>query len=325
MNGKTNALLPIIGADLTVSVPAGVTVTVSKDGKSKPSKVATNGSVTFRNLEEGEWTITISDGVNAVSKKIQIKTNYSVDVRPKITLYIDYPVNSICTISKDDISIDAPDTSGHWECIIHELGTWTIIAPYDDGEWTIDLTEKVQASNNGQVFVVEMIPARSTKTLFAIKSNVEDFLGISKQFIPDSHTPIIKSDSEFIITNDSDSDMCIFMDKIITGICLNKVYAQTRLVKDPDLGYTYGSLIIAPEATYNTIEEIQQAILVRQDHLPLTNPNSDDGHNAVSIAEENLPNIPVTGAKVGIIIPSKARINLEQLRIEYYGGLSLDM
>lgn len=68
------------GCALTITAPVGATVTVSKDNKAKPSKVATTGTVVFKGLETGTWTITITNGTDTASKTVEIKANYQAEI-----------------------------------------------------------------------------------------------------------------------------------------------------------------------------------------------------------------------------------------------------
>ena len=68
------------GCTLTITAPVGATVTVSKDGKVKPSKVATTGTVVFKGLETGTWTITISNGTDTATKTVEIKADYQAEI-----------------------------------------------------------------------------------------------------------------------------------------------------------------------------------------------------------------------------------------------------
>ena len=67
-------------ATLTITAPVGATVTVSKDGKSKPSKVAATGTVVFKGLEAGTWTITITQGTDTATETVDIKADYQAEI-----------------------------------------------------------------------------------------------------------------------------------------------------------------------------------------------------------------------------------------------------
>lgn len=115
------------GCTLTITAPVGATVTVSKDGKSKPSKVATTGTVVFKGLETGTWTITITKGTDTAEKKVEIKADYSVEVTFfSSTINIAYPAGLTCTATDGVTTLTAPDTSGTWACVVPNKGTWTV-------------------------------------------------------------------------------------------------------------------------------------------------------------------------------------------------------
>ena len=109
------------GCTLTITAPVGATVTVSKDGKSKPSKVATTGTVVFKGLETGTWTITITKtDEKPASKTILITADYSdtinFDVLPKFTYTGDYEI-----VNDDNEAIET--SSGNWKIRFLTSGT----------------------------------------------------------------------------------------------------------------------------------------------------------------------------------------------------------
>ena len=116
-------------SNLTVTAPVGATVTVSKDGKSKPSKVATTGTVVFKGLETGTWTITITDGTDTATKTVEIKADYQAEITFfSATINITYPAGLTCTATDGSTTLTAPDTSGTWDCVVPNAGAWTITA-----------------------------------------------------------------------------------------------------------------------------------------------------------------------------------------------------
>lgn len=115
------------GATLTITAPVGATVTVSKGGKAKPSKVATTGTVVFKGLETGAWTITISNGTDTAEKKVEIKADYSTEITFfGATINIVYPAGLTCKATNGSTTLTAPDTSGTWACTVNKAGTWTV-------------------------------------------------------------------------------------------------------------------------------------------------------------------------------------------------------
>ena len=115
------------GCTLTITAPVGATVTVSKDGKSKPSKVATTGVVVFKGLETGTWTITITNGTDTATKTVEIKADYQAEITFfSAIINITYPAGLVCTVTKGSTTLNAPDTSGTWDCMVTEAGQWTV-------------------------------------------------------------------------------------------------------------------------------------------------------------------------------------------------------
>lgn len=68
------------GCTLTITAPVGATANVSKDGKTKGPKVATAGTVVFKGLETGTWTITITNGTDTATETVEIKADYHANV-----------------------------------------------------------------------------------------------------------------------------------------------------------------------------------------------------------------------------------------------------
>ena len=107
---------------LTITAPVGATVTVSKDGKAKPSKVATTGTVVFKGLETGTWTITITNGTDTATKTVEIKADYqaaiSFNTIPDFTYTGDFEI-----VSDDDQPITV--SQGNWKIRFLTSGTLT--------------------------------------------------------------------------------------------------------------------------------------------------------------------------------------------------------
>ena len=68
------------GATLTVTAPAGCTVTVSKDGKSKTKVAGTDGVAVFKGLETGTWTVTITDGTDTSTDTVDLLAEYTKEM-----------------------------------------------------------------------------------------------------------------------------------------------------------------------------------------------------------------------------------------------------
>ena len=132
------------GATLTVTAPAGCTVTVSKDGKSKTKVAGADGVAVFKGLSTGSWTVTITDGEQTAQKTVTITADYSTAITFfAATIHVTYPAGSVCTATDGETTLTAPDTSGTWDCVVPNAAVWTV--SLDSG-----FSEKVTITNNGE-------------------------------------------------------------------------------------------------------------------------------------------------------------------------------
>ena len=153
MIGRVNTGGGGSGGVLTVTAPANVTVTVSKDGKSKIKNSGTSGVVVFKGLASGTWTLTITDGSQTSSKPVVVTADYSTVIAFfTATINITYPAGSTCTCSDGTTTLSAPDTSGTWACIVPNAGTWTAAAT--DG--VENTSESVSITTDGQIVAIEL-------------------------------------------------------------------------------------------------------------------------------------------------------------------------
>ena len=134
------------GAALTVTAPAGCTVTVSKDGKTKTKTAGEDGVAVFRGLATGQWTVNMTDGVQtAPAKTADITADYAITMSFfSATIHITYPAGSTCKATNGATTLTAPGTSGTWDCVVPNAGTWTIVVvgkPYTD---RVEITENKQ-------------------------------------------------------------------------------------------------------------------------------------------------------------------------------------
>lgn len=135
------------GATLTVTAPAGVTVTAAKDGKSKTKAAGTDGRAVFKGLSTGDWTVTITDGTKTATKTVTVTADYSTTINFfAATINVTYPAGSTCTATDGTTTLTAPDTSGTWACIVPNAGTWTVSCT--DGTKTKSIT--VDISTDGE-------------------------------------------------------------------------------------------------------------------------------------------------------------------------------
>lgn len=140
------------GATLTVTAPEGVTVTISKDGKSKTKVADASGIAVFKGLETGTWTVVISDGSQtSAPKTVTITADYATTMSFfAATINVTYPAGSTCTATDGVTTLTAPDTSGTWACVVHNVGTWTVTVV--DKDWS----DSVSIASDGQTESVDL-------------------------------------------------------------------------------------------------------------------------------------------------------------------------
>lgn len=149
MIGITNAGGSGAGCKLTVTAPVGAAITVTNTaGKVKSKTVGANGLAVFRGLTEGKWTITISNSTETASKTVKIKADYQAEITFfAATINIAYPAGLVCTVTKGSITLNAPDTSGTWDCVVTEAGQWTV-------KLSTGFAEKVTVGASGESHTV---------------------------------------------------------------------------------------------------------------------------------------------------------------------------
>ena len=149
------------GAALTVNAPAAATVTVSKDGKSKTKVAGADGVAVFKGLSTGEWTVTITNGTDTSTDTVQLTADYETIITFfSATIHVTYPAGSTCTATDGTTTLTAPDTSGTWDCVVPNAGTWTVS---EDG---LGISGTCEIMSNGQeehINLCELVIFRSGK------------------------------------------------------------------------------------------------------------------------------------------------------------------
>lgn len=145
-NGGSNK----VGGTLTVTSPAGVTVTVSKDEKTKTKVANSDGVAVFNGLTTGTWILTIDNGDQTKTQSVEIIADYSTVIAFfESTINVTYPEGSTCTASDGTRTLSAPDTSGVWECVVPNAGTWTFTSTNgaDSDSKSVSITSDGQVSS----------------------------------------------------------------------------------------------------------------------------------------------------------------------------------
>ena len=108
------------GAMLTITAPAGATVTAAMGSESYTKVADSSGIAVFNGLSTGTWTITISDGVQTSSKQIFVTYEYAESIGfsaiPEFTYSGDYEI-------VDDSDEPIASTTGNWKIRFLSSGT----------------------------------------------------------------------------------------------------------------------------------------------------------------------------------------------------------
>lgn len=148
------------GGTLVVTSSGAGTVTVSNTvlGKSYSKTVTAGGSVTFKGLKTGEWTVTLSNGTQTATRSVTINADYSVSIAYfSATISVTYPANSNCVVTNSGGTTIASNTNTGsstktWTATVGATGTYTVTATATDGSGktrstTVSITTDGQSSS----------------------------------------------------------------------------------------------------------------------------------------------------------------------------------
>lgn len=129
------------GGTLVVTSSGAGTVTVSNStlGKSYSKTVTAGGSVTFKGLKTGTWTVTLSNGTQTATKTVTISADYSTSIAYfAATISITYPAESTCVVTNSSGETVASDSNTGssaktWTATVGATGTYTVTATATDG------------------------------------------------------------------------------------------------------------------------------------------------------------------------------------------------
>lgn len=145
---------------ISVSYPVGSTCTIAKDGVSYTAK-DTSGSFLCYVNEAGTYNVTISrvhelygeqsaSGTITVTELEQIE---SISLKYfEASINITYPAGSSCIVTNGDLTLNATDNSGTWNCVVPSAGTWNIFS--SDGDKSASAT--VEIESDGQSASIEL-------------------------------------------------------------------------------------------------------------------------------------------------------------------------
>lgn len=145
IRGGSSATLTVIGTN----AGEGSEVWASKDGKTYKLTLDSNKKAVFKNLTTGEWEITMfgNEDQGMMGNSIDITADYSLIMAYfTATINVTYPAGSTCTVTKGEITLTAPDTSGSYAFTVPSTGNWTVSCT--DGTHTV--SETVEITEEGQ-------------------------------------------------------------------------------------------------------------------------------------------------------------------------------
>lgn len=281
------------GCTLTITAPLGATVTVSKDNKAKPSKVATTGTVVFKGLETGTWTITITNGSDTATKTVEIKADYSAEITFfSAIINITYPAGLTCTATDGVTTLTAPDTSGAWACVVPNKGKWTITA----GEWSAEAA----MTTSGQTATVRVAK-------WIVKDGANTAIGLTKQLITAQLATLTQETGYVHIVTPKAcgmlSDAAIDMTgvkTIIADIDAVKVGTNTSSPK-----FNGNALALTKGAAYSIFNDAKNGI--GQEHI-----STETGRQTLRIDAESITD----PWYVGFVMASTGDIKVYSLRAE---------
>lgn len=282
------------GCTLTITAPVGATVTVSKDGKAKPSKVATTGTVVFKGLETGTWTITITNGTDTATKTVEIKADYSAEITFfSSTINIAYPAGLTCTATDGVTTLTAPDTTGTWACVVPNKGTWTITA----GEWS----GEVDITATGQTETVRVAK-------WIVKDGILTDIGLATQLISGRIPTVTQGSGYTTIQVTPSQSTGILSDSSVDMANVKTIIADVDIVKATvPSGVKFEGIVLISTANkaYSSVDNAKNAIVGQSG-------STSTGRQKLSVDAGSTTGLLYVGFALGGIIT----MNLYDLRVE---------
>lgn len=124
---------------------SSVNITCTNGKKTYTGMTDTNCNAIFK-LPKDIWTITADQDGYTSSIKVNVSEDCTVNISIfSAVIHVTYPAGFTC-IARDGVSIlTAPNTSGTWDCVVPNAGTWTF-------ELNSGLASAVDVINNGDTF-----------------------------------------------------------------------------------------------------------------------------------------------------------------------------
>lgn len=149
------------GGTLTVEAPSGVTVIATNEaiGKTYKRFVGSDGTVTFKGLASGVWSITMTDGDSvSAPMTIELTTDYAISLKFfSAEIIVTYPAKSTCVCSHETLDVSFTDKNDAdvektVTFVVPAKGKWIVSISKNDGSGesrskTIEITAEGQVEN----------------------------------------------------------------------------------------------------------------------------------------------------------------------------------
>ena len=137
------------------------------------------------------------------------------------TIHVTYPAGSTCTANDGVTTLTAPDTSGTWDCVVPNAGTWTV--RITDG--TKSKEKVVVISEDGQIESVEL-----SYIIYIVKDGVLTKIGLSNSLT--SRLATVTQNEGNVYVNNSYTE---YVASVVTGekidlTSFTKVVASVNIV-----------------------------------------------------------------------------------------------
>ena len=202
------------GGTLVVTSSGAGTVTVSNStlGKSYSKSVTAGGSVTFKGLKTGEWTVTLSNGAQTATRSVTINADYSVSVAYfSATISVTYPATSTCVVTNSGGQTVASDTNTGsstktWTATVNATGTYAVTATATDGSGkskstTVNITTDGQSESVTLGYILYIFRSGSGLATGCTFKNVESSSSSSNSLIANTASDYSNGSSFYITTN----------------------------------------------------------------------------------------------------------------------------
>lgn len=186
------ALDDILGARLTVAAEFGSQIVCYKDNRVVYPKEKMEGLWWIDLPEYGEWTVKATLGKISGEQKINVTVLKEYFAYFGYGVKVTYPAGAVCTLTKGETVLTAPDTSGSTTFVVYDPGDWTVKAT--DGEKTVSVVVTVAGTENEMKIVKLNFAPEVRTTPESGVSYIEGISGLSWATLSEYSKVIAKSE-----------------------------------------------------------------------------------------------------------------------------------